>query len=433
MAAVRLLGWGLWLLFTGQLAAAALDPLPSPLTLEQALSLADQTHPERELADAALEQARAEQAGVDAADDLELQFSAALSAIDPSPVAEDQSNNDNWARLRLSKQLTDFGQTGHALAAADAARQGQSWHLLDVRQHRRLQVMSRFFDVLLADLEYARDNEAMSIAYVEMDRARNRHELGQVSDIALLELENTYQQARLRVTGSRQKQRITRSLLAVSLNRPDDLPADLIYPPELDPRPLQEIEDLTRQALAHNPALLALRSKVEAAEQRMQAAAKEDNPVLWAELEAAAYNRDLGGRNPLSASLVLEMPLFTGSRNQARIARERAHLQENRARLRAYELELRQQLLEQWLELQRLQIRREELVVTGDFRDLYLERSRTLYDLEIASDLGDSMSQVADLHLQRAANDLQIRLTRAKLDALAGRLLPGEETKKSND
>jgi outer membrane protein TolC len=155
--------------------------------------------------------------------------------------------------------------------------------------------------------------------------------------------------------------------------------------------------------------------------------------VLWAELEAAAYNRDLGGRNPLSASLVLEMPLFTGSRNQARIARERAHLQENRARLRAYELELRQQLLEQWLELQRLQIRREELVVTGDFRDLYLERSRTLYDLEIASDLGDSMSQIADLHLQRAANDLQIRLTRAKLDALAGSLLPGEETKKSND
>jgi hypothetical protein len=95
---------------------------------------------------------------------------------------------------------------------------------------------------------------------------------------------------------------------------------------------------------------------------------------------------------------------------------------------------MRQQLLEQWLELQRLQIRRQELQVTGDYRDLYLERSRTLYDLEVTTDLGDSMTQIADLQLQQAANDLQIRLTRAKLDALTGVLLPDPAaTKKTVD
>jgi outer membrane protein TolC len=429
MAAGRWLGWvGLWVAVPGSLSAAGpLQPLPSPLTLEQALKLADQAHPERELADAALLKARAEQAGVAAADDLEVRFSAALSAVDPSAVALDQSHNDNWASLRLSKQLTDFGRTDRALAAAEATAQGRSWHLLDVRQQRRLQVMARFFDVLLADLEYARDNEAMSIAYVEWDRARSRNELGQLSDIELLELESTYQRARLRVNASQQKQRITRSLLAVSLNRPDNLPADLVYPPTLEPSPLLEVEDLTRQALSNNLGLLALRSEVEALEQRVQAAAADDNPVLRAQLEAASYNRELGGRNPMTASLVLEVPLFSGGRVDAQLARERAHLQENRAKLRAYELELRQQLLELWLELQRLQIRREELLVTGDFRDLYLERSRTRYDLEIASDLGDSMTQIADLHLQQAANDLQIRLTRARLEALTGTLLPVDE------
>jgi hypothetical protein len=94
---------------------------------------------------------------------------------------------------------------------------------------------------------------------------------------------------------------------------------------------------------------------------------------------------------------------------------------------------LRQQLLEQWLELQRLRIRREELLVTGDFRDLYLERSRSLYDLEFASDLGDSMTQIADLHLQQAENDLQIRLTRARLEALTGTLLPGIDLTTTTD
>ena len=425
VGAGRLLGLGFCLVVSGHLSAAStLDPLPSPLTLEQALRLADQSHPERELADAAVELARAEQAEVAAADDLEVRISAALSAVDPSPVAEDQSHNDNWASLRLSKQLTDFGRTERTLAAANAAATGQSWHLIDVRQQRRLQVMARYFEVLLADLEHARDNEAMSIAYVDWDRARNRNELGQVSDIRLLELESAYQQARLRVNGSQQKQRITRSLLAVSLNRPDELPADLVYPPAGVSRPLQEIEELTRQALRNNPSLLALRAEVEALEQRLRAVAADDNPVLRAELEAASYNRDLGGRNPVTASLVLEVPLFSGSRVDARLARERAHLQENRARLRAYELELRQRLLEEWLEMQHLQMRRQELQVTGDFRDLYLERSRTLYDLEVATDLGDSMTRIADLQLQQAKNDLQIRLIQAKLDALTGTLLP---------
>ncbi len=325
----------------------------------------------------------------------------------------------------MSKLLTDFGRTERSLAAADAAYRGQSWRLLDVRQQRRLQVMARFFDVLLADLEYARDNEAMSIAYVRMDRARSRNELGQLSDIELLELESSYQQARLRVNGSQQKQRISRSLLALSLNRPDDLPAELVYPTAVESQPQQEIEGLTQRALAGNPGLLALRAEMDAAEHRLRAAAAQDNPVLRAELEAASYQRDLGGRNPLTASLVLEVPLFTGNRVNAQLARQKAHLQEYRARLATYELDLRQQLLEHWLELQRLQIHREALTVTGDYRDLYLERSRTLYDLEVARDLGDSMAQIADLHFQRAQNEFQIRLLSAKLEALAGTLLPG--------
>jgi outer membrane protein TolC len=424
MAAGRAAGLVLWLLTAGwTLAENQLEPLPSPLTLEQALHLADQSHPARDLAEAALQIAQAERAQVAAEDDLELEFSAALSAVDPNPVALDQSNNDSRASLRLSKQLTDFGRTERAQAAADALQQGQSWRLFDVRQQRHLQVMARFFDVLLADLEFARDNEAMATVYVQLDRMRSRNELGQVSDIELLELESRYQKARLRVNGSRHQQRISRSLLALSLNRPEDLPADLVYPEALELPPQQEIDPLIQQALDGNPVLHALRAELTAAEQQLQALVADDNPVLRAELETAAYNRDLGGRNPLSASLVLEVPLFSGGRVSAQIAQQRAHLQENRAKLRAYELELRQRILEHWLELQRLQIRREELVVSGDFRDLYLERSRSLYDLEFASDLGDSMVQIAELQLQQAETDLQIRLLHAKLAALVGTLL----------
>lgn len=411
---------------------AGQEPLPSPLTLEQALSLADQAHPAHDLAAANLELAIAERAEVKAGDDFELGLTAALSAVDPSPSAEDQSRNDSWARLGLSKLLYDSGRTDRALGAADAKLKSRHSRLLDVRQQRQLEVMARFFDVLLADLEYARNNEAMSIAYVSMDRARQRNELGQFSDIDLLELENRYQQSRRQLQGSQNKQRITRSLLAVSLNRPDDLPAELAKPKDAPAYQTEEIDPLIRQVLDGNPGLQALRAEVESVEQALWAAETEDNPLIRGELAVAAYNRDLGGRNPLTASIVVEVPLFTGSRVDAKKAVQRARLREQRAKLAAYELDLRQQILEYWLEQQRLQIRKQELIVTGDFRDLYLERSRALYDLEVSTDLGDAMVQIADLHLQQAENEFQLRLINAKLTALAGKLLAPQNIEKTD-
>ncbi|MET0010417.1 MAG: hypothetical protein ABW109_21380, partial [Candidatus Thiodiazotropha sp. 6PLUC4] len=61
----------------------ALEPLPTPLSLEYALSLADDGHPERVLADAALAQSEAEKLEADAGDDLRIDVSAELRAIEP--------------------------------------------------------------------------------------------------------------------------------------------------------------------------------------------------------------------------------------------------------------------------------------------------------------------------------------------------------------
>jgi len=417
----------LLLLSTGPLLADHTEqPLPSPLTLGYALSLADRPHPDERLARARLSEARARLAEVEADDELRLDFTAALKAIDPSPLADDQSHNDSGAKLRLSKRLYDFGRTARAREAAESARLGQQWRLLELRQQRRLDIMARFFDVLLADLRYARDNEAMSIAFVRLDRGRNRNQLGQLSDIELLELESRYQQARSQRFASQNQQRISRSLLAISLNRPGDLPGELEPPVLAALPPLEDVQTLTRQVLQSNPGLRALRAEVEAARQRLRAAEAQGRPEIRGELEAAAQQRELAGRNPLSASLVFEMPLFTGSRVSAAKAVQRARLQAQRARLESLELELRQQVLEGQLELQRLDVRRQELAVTGDFRDLFLERSRSLYDLEVESDLGDAMLRIADLSLQQAETRFQRYLLHARLEALAGRLIGSE-------
>ncbi|MCU7930423.1 MAG: TolC family protein [Candidatus Thiodiazotropha sp. (ex Codakia rugifera)] len=407
----------------------AVEPLPSPLTLQYALELADQAHPEWSLADAGLMQAQAHRTQVFANDDMHIALTAELRAIEPSEIAVYDTRNDSLARLSLSKQLYDFGRTAHAEEAAEAGLESQQWQLLEVRQQRRLDVMARFFDVLLADLEYARDNEALSIDYIRFDRARTKNELGKVSDIEMLELESSYQLSRRKLTASRNRQRITRSQLAISLNRPLDLPGDLESPEFGKIQEFPDIEPLVELALRENPRLKMLHAALQAAQKQLQASEAEDNPVLRAELEAAAYKRELGGRNPLTAALVFELPLYQGDRVEARVAEQRALVQQKQAELSVYELALRQQILDYWLELDRLRIELEGLHVTGDFRDLYLDRSRTLYDLDMATDLGDSMTQIADIQFERAKNAYQIQLIQARIKALTGDMLVPQEEK----
>ncbi|MEJ2393548.1 MAG: TolC family protein [Candidatus Thiodiazotropha sp.] len=182
------------------------------------------------------------------------------------------------------------------------------------------------------------------------------------------------------------------------------------------------------QVLLENPHLRSLRAEVEAARKQLQASEAEDNPVLRGELEAATYKRELGGRNPLTAALIFELPLYTGNRTDAKAAEQRALLQQKEAELAAYELQLHQQVLDIWMQLDQLRLQSEELQVTADYRDLYLDRSRTLYEMDMQTDLGDSMGKIADIQWQRAQNRYDTLLLQARLKALAGRLIQLEET-----
>ncbi|MCU7812281.1 MAG: TolC family protein, partial [Candidatus Thiodiazotropha sp. (ex Notomyrtea botanica)] len=123
----------------------------------------------------------------------------------------------------------------------------------------------------------------------------------------------------------------------------------------------------------------------------------------------------------------IEVPLYTGSRVDAKTAEQRAVLQQKEAELAAYELQIHQQVLDAWMGLDRLRIEAESLLVTADFRDLYLDRSRTLYDLDQQTDLGDSMTQIADIQWRSSQNMFDRLLLQAHLKALTGTLLQGEE------
>jgi len=407
--------------------AQDLPPLPSPLTLDDALAFADTSHPALELAGARLEQAAAGLADAKATTGTRVSALGQLGVVKPSRRSVDRDHKDHIARLLVSKRLYDFGYTSAFTDAAELRLNSLEKEYLDARQQRRLEIMRRYFDVLLADLEFARDNEAMATAFVAMDKARDRNELGQVSDIDVLELEAEYQRTRRERFASAARQRATRARLASALNRPTDLPADLVMPPDPDmTQPLPEFEDLVVEVLANNPILKAVQSQVDASESSVAAAEKAEGPVLRGEASASWWSRVTSSRNPLAAGLVLELPLYTGGVRDAKLAAARSNLRESRARLAQTQLDLRQSVLDLWLELDTLRVRMEEVNALGDYRELYLDRSRALYELEVRTDLGDAMVQTSAVQLQRAETVFDWSMAQARLAALAGRLIENE-------
>jgi len=399
--------------------SAAAD-LPNPLTLEQALALAEQPHPDTARVEADLALAQADRLAAESRQGLRAYVDLAPRLANPSNRSG--VTNDSQARLLLSRSLYDFGRTRAYLDAADAGIVSQQYALLDTRLKRRIDVQAAFYDVLLADLRYAVDNEDMSHLYVIYDRIRDRNALGQVSDVALLEAQNHYLEALDRRTASANAQRTTRQWLALSLNRPDQMPADLDMPPATaTDRHNPDFSALFAVARKANPKIISLQQKVLAATAEVRAARAAYKPVLSADLELGRYARNLSARSDAGAGLNLRIPLYQGGEAGAAVARAGARLAADQAELAQALMHLQQRLLERVQQLDTLAIKRQSARQRLRYRELSLDRQRALYEMERQTSLGDALTKMTEADWLAARIEFQTALTRAQIDALLGR------------
>lgn len=412
--------WLLALALTASVDCQA-DPV---LTLAAALATADDPHPDLRAAEADLAAAQADVRGAAARQDLSVNFEGVLRR-GRSTVGTDQWSADNSARIVARKNLYDFSRTESAVGAAQAEVAASESALLDTRDQRRLEIMTRYFDVLLADQQYAADNEFMAVAYVSMDNARDRVEVGQLSRPEFAVLEAHYQDLREKRNASLARQRATRALLANALNRPGVLASELEEPKLPDNNvKLPDYETLLPWVLAHNPRVRAQQQLLAAEQLRLAALRKEYAPSLDAEVAAADYSRTAITRDSLSAGLILTWPIYQGGRVDARIGREQAQFQKLQAGADKLNFELSQTLLETLLEIQQLRgSGRPAAQAQISYRDIALDRSRAEYELELKTNLGDSMAQTMTAAQRARTVEYRIAIALARLQALAGKPL----------
>ncbi len=407
--------------------------LAGTLTLKDALDAADSAHPDLLMAKADRDSAAADRDIAGSLRDTRIDLEGILRSGRPTAGVPDFSS-DNSIRLTARKTIYDFGRSDDAELAAAYELKAREADLTSTLDQRRLEIMARYFDVLLADMQYTVDNELMAVYYVNYDQGKDRLAQGQISSVELAELESRYQDILLKRNASAERQRLTRAMLANAMNRPGVLPGDL-EDPKLpgNQRALPDYEALLPIMLNNNPRLHAQQEMLASSQQRIASLRAETGPTLDAEIEAADYSRAATTRNNYSAGLILSWPLYQGNRSDSRVAREMAHFNKLQAGTEKLKMNLTQALLETCLDITRLQgTARDAARKYTEYRDLRLERSRGLYEMELKSNLGTSMSETSDARLRTRRNEYQLALSFARLEALLGKPLSEIATTRGN-
>lgn len=401
-----------------------------PLTLEAALQAADAPHPDLQLAEAEHNLALADQAYAGAQSDFSVILQGRLQGSKSTIPGADFSA-DNNVRLTARKNLYDFGRSENSLGAARSVAESRERALLQVRDQRRIDIMERYFNVLLADLRAVADDEFMTVAFLSFDRAREAHEQKLVSTVDLRELESRFQHLQEKRNLSRRQQRYTRELLAEAMNQPGQLAVDLEDPPlPGNARALPSFEALSA-LIEQSPKILSSNKLLEASRQRLESVRAENNPTLDAEFEAGEYpNRKLEGRDALRAGVVLTWPLYQGGRNSAQLAREQAQFHKLQAEHEKLRRGISLALLSLWSQSDQLQkSARNAAKIQAEYRDLALERARGQYEVELKTNLGESEAYTVEAKFRQREVEFQLALTLARMEALLGQSLPKAGTK----
>ncbi|NNF97084.1 MAG: TolC family protein, partial [Halobacteria archaeon] len=206
------------------------------------------------------------------------------------------------------------------------------------------------------------------------------------------------------------------------LGRPGQLPDIVVRPVNLPhlSRSLLEVETIQAQALKNSSILRALRAQIAAAQAEVAAARAGDNPVLYGGAEANAYSKERTNYDKWRVGVQLEVPLTTGGRVDADTAKQQAEIYRLQAELSLAEEQIQQTILELWLELDALRIQREQMRAQKDYRELDLDRSRALYELEVKTNLGDAMVEYTGAEREMVMTEFRIALAWEQIDNLTG-------------
>lgn len=396
--------------------------LPDPLKLSDALGIGNvRSHPSMLLSEANQISAQSELERAESNYQINASLDISSGLIDPSPQAFDQSSEDNEVSLNIRKQLYDFGYTSSAIESAKNTVIASEFKQTHTRRSRDMDIVKHYYAVVLSDLKYLWDNEAMSMRFVRMDKSRDRFALKQISDVELLEDEVDYQQALTKRRMTDFEQRTTRALLAESINRPGELSTNLDTQIRLkQDLVLSEPDEYIIIALKNNAQILEQQNVLSAAQHAVKSVKKRWHPTLEAEIKVSEYSRELSSHDNWRAHLNLHVPLSQSASNASEVMSKRSEFLRQKAILKRMESALRSKVYELWQKILTLDVENGQLKVEEKHVQRNLDKSRGEYELEQRTDFGVALVNTSRVRYQLYKNQVDQVMAWMELMILIG-------------
>lgn len=395
----------LFLLSSFGVQANQLDPLPTPLTLEYVLSLPSTMSPEVLAAQANQYKTQALMKQNQAQEGLAINLQARLGQRE----FNNERQNHHLGAVHFGLPLYDFGQTDKLNQAWLLDTQARETAMKTAENEFRLMLMQAYFNVLLADLAYRVENEAMAIAFVTLDKVREDHAIGRVSDVTLYEHEMAYSQAFVKRQNAQTNLRRSRMLLANTMGRSDAIISRIDLPRfENLPSELEKVEDYLARALDKNPEILAGQHAVEANRYRMESVKASRKPEIRADAwvgQLSSYPEVREGH--WQAEISMRMPLFDSGLTQAKLAQAQAETTQTQAQLVAAEQRVREQVTNLYFQLVSLNVEQQAVEASKTFAGFNMDYKRALYENEQQSDFGDALVRISQADYDALAFELK--------------------------
>lgn len=393
---------------------------PEPMTMAFAESRVD-AHPGIMASMADIQLAKARQLQADSRNDIDISLNGRLQWIGPSELASNRSHDDHKISLNARKILYDFGR---GLTRRTVARESVLSTEMQLEYQRGLKVLDikrRYLDVLLSDLDFAAENEAISIAFIRTNRLEQRADFGEVSELDLLEAQAAYQLSLAKRNAAELRQRSSRAMFAEVIGLPNQLSENFEKPNLNDiTADLPDVKPLLQSAMENQAGVKSLKLKLEALQTKLTGLKLSHYPTLTGFGEIADYSRTEGGSDEWRLGVALAVPLYQGGRTAAASAEVKAKSASVQAMLSELRADIRQEVLTRWQNISLLKLRLNQADLEIDSRDLYLDKARALYQMNVRSDLGDAMTRFSRARYNQAKVAFDLLLAREKLKLLTG-------------
>ena len=401
----------------------AIEIPDEPLGLTDALNYASNWHPSDQARVLDYELALDTHRQLKSGSQLDIRLRIVPQRVDRAAVDTSDNLDDSFARLELAYPIFDFGRKQTSVDQAAITLDIAERDVYRSYQQRQMLIMELFFDVLVADLDYDVKNEKMTLAFLRFNRYREELDMFEAhAEVDVLELETIYRDTFLVRQQAGIEQLAARHQLGMAMGFVDYVPRDLQIP-DLSAyvdREVPEFELMLEQVLEQSNEMAVARMNVENAKLTLTAAEKRYQPHVEARVEATEWNQEIGSRNEASIGIQIEVPLVSGNRKSRDRREAQIGIDRARARLAEIEHELRKHVLDLWRDISLYHVALTAAQVRSDYRDQYMDRARSLYELEEVADIGDAQAEQLRAYLELKKVEFGLALAWSEFDMLRG-------------